>query len=105
VAVQSPPSVPALPPGASAWEHIENLIELWRVEPQIWSLYVGCKEPRTEVISEDLLHFKVNKFDEFETPPEPAYSKICGYALGGHLKTGQSGSPENRPVVDQHPGH
>ena len=25
-------------------------------------------------------------------------------ALGGHLKTGQSGSPENRPVVDQHPG-
>src|ERR1022692_746199 len=80
VAAQSPPAVPALPPGASAWAHIENLLELRRIWPRIWSLYVGCQEPRTEVISEDLLHFKVNKFDEFETPPEPAYAKICGYA-------------------------
>ena len=24
--------------------------------------------------------------------------------LGGHPKTGQSGSPQNRPVVDRHPG-
>jgi outer membrane protein OmpA-like peptidoglycan-associated protein len=76
VANQSPPAVPALAPGASAWDHIEVLLELRRIGPQIWSLYKGCREPRTEVINEELLHFRVNKFDEFETDPEPAYAKI-----------------------------
>jgi hypothetical protein len=35
---------------------------------------------------------------------EVANVKIGNIILGGHLKSGQSGSPENRPVVDRHPG-
>jgi outer membrane protein OmpA-like peptidoglycan-associated protein len=79
VATLSPPVVPALRKDADPEEVVQNLIKLQQAEPTLWKLYQGCQEPQTLVISEDLLHFKVNKFDDFESPPQPAYEKICSY--------------------------
>lgn len=79
VAAQSPPVVPKIQPGVGAWGYIANLVAINRIAPGIWTLYTDCQEPITEVITEDLLHFKVNMYDKFESPPEPAYAKICSY--------------------------
>jgi outer membrane protein OmpA-like peptidoglycan-associated protein len=79
VAAQHPPAIPVLAEGASVQEAIATLVSLGKVESKIWKLYSDCQEPRTEVISEDLLHFRFNAYDQFEAPPEPAYAKINGY--------------------------
>ena len=86
VATLSPPAVPALSKGADPEEVVQNLIKLQLAEPTLWKLYQGCQEPQTFVISEDLLHFKVNKFDDFEAPPQPAYDKICSYVKDNLLR-------------------
>ena len=77
VAAQSPPRVPALQSGS--WGLISTLVGIGRVAPRIWSLYTDCQEPITLIITEDLLHFKVNMYDQFESPEEPAYAKIRNY--------------------------
>jgi outer membrane protein OmpA-like peptidoglycan-associated protein len=73
----SPPA-PALP-AAPAGDPISQLGVLARIAPLIeatWTSYANCLEPATVTISEDLLHFKFNRFDEFEDPPDAAYRLI-----------------------------
>ena len=46
---------------------------------QVWDLYKSCQEPRMVTIDEDLLHFKVDKYDAFESNPEAGFKKIRDY--------------------------
>jgi len=76
-----PGPLPALPPAEATdpSRQLALLSQLPSFSSTVWRTYVGCQEPRTVVIDEELLHFKVDSYDSFETDPEPGYEKIRGY--------------------------
>jgi outer membrane protein OmpA-like peptidoglycan-associated protein len=45
----------------------------------LWQAYEGCLEPKTFVVPEDLLHFKVDRFNDFEGDPRQAFAMIRRY--------------------------
>ncbi len=53
---------------------------------KIWELYKGCQEPKSESIPEDVLHFKVDKYDEFESDPATGFQTIRSY-VDQYIKT------------------
>lgn len=62
-----PPPRPAEAlPSQVAW--IQDLAEY---RNSIWPVYEDCQEPRTVVIDESLLNFSFDKFDSFESVPDP----------------------------------
>jgi outer membrane protein OmpA-like peptidoglycan-associated protein len=71
-----PPMAPNLGERPNRAELAVNLIELTDYRDRIWQRYEGCREPRTVVIDEELLHFQVDKADEFESDPRPALRTI-----------------------------
>jgi outer membrane protein OmpA-like peptidoglycan-associated protein len=52
------------------------LAELATYRNRVWRRYASCREPRTVVIDEELLHFRVDEADEFESDPRPALKTI-----------------------------
>lgn len=71
-------AAPTLPPlGTSPAAHLALLARLTPIAAEVWRLHESCQEPRTIVISEDLLHFRVNRHDEFEADPRPAFDRIA----------------------------
>ncbi len=102
-----PPSqVPALPPlaaDAGVIGQLAFLSEMRNVSATIWRIYEGCQEPRTVVINEDLLHFKVDEYQVFEAPPGPAFRKICAYVdanLDSHNQIYVSGHTDDTYTED-----
>jgi len=57
---------PSLSAGADPLEQLTFLGQLTPYSQKVWELYQSCQEPITREITEDLLHFKVDKFNEFE---------------------------------------
>ncbi len=80
------PLIPELPPNADSLQQMAFLDQLSPVSQKIWDRYQECLEPVTVVIDEELLHFKVDRYDQFESDPEPAFAKIRAY-VDQNLKT------------------
>ena len=75
------PAAPTLRLNADPLEQLAFLAELMPYSQKVWELYQGCQEPITREITEDLLHFKVNRFNEFEadTDVQAAFKTIRTY--------------------------
>ncbi len=73
------PMAPSLASPGSPGEALDTLTAVAAYGEQVWQHYVGCQEPRTVVINEELLHFKVDKSDQFEADPTPALQTIMAY--------------------------
>jgi len=79
------PRLPPLPADGDATDQLAFLDGLTGVSNRIWQMHQNCEEPRSIVLPEDLLHFRVDKYDEYETSPEPAFATIRN-AVNEHLK-------------------
>jgi outer membrane protein OmpA-like peptidoglycan-associated protein len=64
---------------AAPADWLRYLRELDDYRKKIWELYIECQEPKTVIINEELLHFRVNRFDDFESDPTPGLKKILDY--------------------------
>ena len=60
------PEVPRLPASDDPVQRLLFLQDLIPVQERIWKRNQECQEPRTVVITEDLLHFQYNRHDRFE---------------------------------------
>lgn len=72
----SPPVAPNLEEMSDPVGLALTLFELIDFRDAVWLRYQRCREPRTVVIDEELLHFRVDRADQFESDPRPAFRTI-----------------------------
>jgi hypothetical protein len=65
--------------GADQVQRLVDLHGLLREREMLWRVYAKCQEPKTFVVPEDLLHFRVNMDAAFEGNPEPGFQAIRRY--------------------------
>lgn len=61
---------------------VKTLVNLRALAPrrdELWRAYTDCQEPKTFLVDEELLHFKVDKDAEFEGDPERGFQAIRRY--------------------------
>jgi outer membrane protein OmpA-like peptidoglycan-associated protein len=73
------PRLMPLPANADPVTQLARLAGQTDQYEKIWAMYEGCQEPKMETINEDLLHFKVNKYDDFESDPSPGFQTIRSF--------------------------
>ena len=70
------PTLPVLSDSSDPLEQLKSLAAVNDFSATVWEKYESCQEPISVNIPENLLHFKVNKFDEYVGDSEPGFTKI-----------------------------
>lgn len=83
--VQERPVPPDPPDSADPSQLMIYLDQLTAFGERVWELYLLCQE-KTVVIGEDLLHFKVDRDDKFESDPTRGFRIINSY-LDANVRT------------------